>query len=141
MSVITFFQSDNDSRKINKALTNGTDVNCNIRTDIDIYNPVLILRYFDDSWNYFKWDNRYYFIRDKIYTADKIWQIQSHIDALMTYKDLILESTAKIRQSQNINPYFDGGDYNTLVTTDVELIYSNVKLPLGETNILMTIGN
>lgn len=140
MSAIKFYQSDNDSRKINKVLTGGTEVNCNIRTDIDIYNPVLILRYFDDSWNYFQWDNRYYFIRDKIYTANKIWQIQAHIDPLMTYRDSILSSMCYLSRSVDISPYFDGGDYNSLVTSDITIIKSDVTLPRTETTVLITTG-
>lgn len=108
MANISFYQYSGDSRVLSKTLSNPLTKNINIRTDIDIYNPLMILQDFDLAYNYMLWDNRYYFVNDARYTANKIWQLQCHIDVLMTYKDKILQSTAtKITQAQN-NNYLDG---------------------------------
>lgn len=93
---ILFYKYDGDSRIINKPLNNPLTKDVNIRTDIDIYNPMLLLQDFDASYNYYLWDSRYYYVTDLRYTSNHIWMIQSHIDVLMTYKDVILASRATL---------------------------------------------
>lgn len=90
MSEISFYKQSQDYRVLNKSLSNPLTKQVNIRTDIDIYNPVLYLQDFDIAYNYFVWDNRYYFIQSAYYTAKQVWRLQCRIDVLMTYKDVIL---------------------------------------------------
>lgn len=144
MELILYNVSD-DERKINKTLENGLTLNVNVRRDVDVYNPFFLLKktgaFNPSGYNYAQWNEKYYFIRDILYTAKDVYRLETHIDVLMSYRDLILASTAKIKQSTTVNPYFDGGDYNTLVTEKTAVYFSDTKLPLKETNILMTIGN
>lgn len=90
MSEISFYKQSQDYRVLNKTLDNPLVKQVNMRTDIDIYNPVLYLQDFDTAYNYFAWDSRYYFIQSAYYTAKQIWRLQCHIDVLMSYKDAIL---------------------------------------------------
>lgn len=137
---VEFYTITNDNRTINKTLNNPTVLNCNIRTDIDIYNPRLLLKQWNTAFNYFKWDNRYYFILDCEYTAKNLYEVQSHIDVLMTYKTKILNANCLISQSTDINPYFDGGDYNSLETVETEVIKSDTKMEKVFNTVLLTLG-
>lgn len=103
MSNITLYKSASDMRALVKALSSPLEKEINIRTDIDIYNPVLLLQDFDIAYNYLLWDNRYYFINSAYYTATHIWRLQCHIDVLMTYKDAILQSYGTVVRIGNNN--------------------------------------
>lgn len=97
---------------------------------------------FTPDFNYFYIDDwkSYYFITNIEYTAQKIWQVESHIDVLMTFKNDILNATCHIRKTDNLNEYYNGGDYNSLVTKEIKHYYSDTALPLRETNVIMTVG-
>lgn len=107
MSEITLYKLSSDMRKLNKTLENPLVKTIQIRTDIDIYNPMLLLTDFDLSYNYMLWDNRYYFINGAYYTANNVWRLSCHIDVLMTYKDVILSSRGTVIRIGN-NNYLQG---------------------------------
>lgn len=132
MATILFYQFYGDSRELSKTLANPLSKSVNIRADIDIYNPILLLQDFDCAkYNYFSWDSRYYFINDIQYTANNIWRITSKIDVLMTYKDAILSSTAtKLTQSQNGNYIETAGIPMTAKPSYMSLAFPNE--PFGE---------
>lgn len=113
MATIYLYKLSCDMRKLDKTLDNPLSKNIDIRTDIDIYNPVMLLQDFDLAYNYIQWDNRYYFINSAYYTANKIWRLQCNIDVLMTYRTDILQSTAtKITQAQ-LGNYLNGANIPT----------------------------
>lgn len=107
MSEITLYRLSSDMRKLNKTLENPLVKTIQIRTDIDIYNPTLLLTDFDLSYNYMLWDSRYYFINGAYYTANHVWKLSCHIDVLMTYKDVILSSRGTVTRIGN-NNYLQG---------------------------------
>lgn len=108
---ILFYQFRGDARELNKSLENPLTKSVNIRTDIDIYNPILILQDFDGaSYNYFLWDKRYYFITGLQYTANKIWRITAKMDVLMTYKDAILSSSGTLASTKKPDNYSQGAN-------------------------------
>lgn len=151
---ISFYTISDDNRQINKTLENPLTLSINTRTlartynrlheNINKYEPLLLLSNdnFTPDFNYFYIDDwkSYYFITNIEYTAQKIWQVESHIDVLMTFKDDILNATCHIRKTDNLNDYYNGGDYNSLVTKEIKHYYSDTALPLRETNVIMTVG-
>lgn len=142
MSEISFYKQSQDYRVLNKALEAPLVKQVNIRSDIDIYNPVLYLQDFDIAYNYFVWNNRYYFIQSAYYTAKEIWQLQCHIDVLMTYKESILASKATLTSSTMLNNYMQGTNIpTTSKPTFVQYTFPNT--PFGynsDTHILIGIG-
>lgn len=105
MSEISLYKYGGDGRVLSKSLINPLTKTVNIRTDIDIYNPIMLLQDFDLAYNYMLWDNRYYFINHARYTASNVWQLQCQIDVLMTYKDEILQSSATLISCVDNNNY------------------------------------
>lgn len=135
MSVIRLYQYAGDSKVLNKALANPLEKEVNIRTDIDIYNPVMLFQDFNSAYNYMEWDSRYYYINALRYTANKIWQAQCHIDVLMTYKDDIRKAQGTVTQSQLPND---------LKNSDIPLYaykrhikYEYTQNPFSETNTII----
>ena len=141
MSVVNFYHLQDDFRKINKTLENPLVKECNIRTDIDVYNPTLLLQDYDKSYDYFEWNGLYYFITSVLYMSNKIWKITSHIDVLMSYKNDIMGSRVRTMESDNIDIYYDGGDYQSLVKRQIDLFSSNVTLTKDKFNVLVAVGS
>lgn len=137
---LTFYSITDDYRKVNKALGEGITLDVDIRTDVDIYNPEFKIKNFDRSYNYLQWDNRFYFITGVGYIGKNVWQIETDLDVLMTYKDIILNSECLITQTTEENKYFDGGDYYTDVNYEYDVYNSNVTLPEVENIVLVTVG-
>lgn len=138
---VTFFKMPDDDRKINKTLSGGVTLDCDIRADIDIYDPVLLIRAWDGGYNYIQWNGRFYFITGVTYVARNTWEITTHIDVLMTYRDIILNADCLISQSSDVSPYYDGGDYESLLTFESEHYLSDVTVDNAETTVLVVIGN
>lgn len=143
MELILYKISD-DERKINKTLENGLTLNVNVRRDVDIYNPFFLVKKTDtfnpSDYNYIQWNDKYYFIRDIAYTAKLMYRIDTHIDVLMSYKNLIINAKSLITKTSVITDYFDGGDYNSLVTFENNTYLSDTTLKEIYTNVLITIG-
>lgn len=141
MSQVNFYKLSDDFRKINKTLENPLVKECNIRTDIDVYNPILLLSDYDDVYDYFEWCGRYYFITGVLYMSNKIWRVTGHIDVLMSYKSEIMGSRVRTAESDNLELYYDGGDYQSLVKKEIETFDSNVTLSTEKQNILVGVGS
>lgn len=138
MATINLYKLTCDMRKLDKTLDNPLTKDINIRTDIDIYNPIMLLQDFDIAYNYMAWDNRYYFINGAYYTANKVWRLQCAVDVLMTYKDIILASTATVTRIGN-NNYLQGA--NIPVTTKpsfLQYVFPNNPFSHNTDNYILT---
>lgn len=138
--VIIFYTLTDSHNRLTKTLNNGVSLDCSMHRDVDIYDPVLRLKNYNNAWDYLSWDNRYYFIRDKRLIAVNLYEIVCHIDALMTYRDILLQSQVYLQQTTKTEPYFDGGDYNHLETYETDIYRSDITLPRVESTILITVG-
>lgn len=79
----------------------GYTLDVKLKDGTSIYAPVFILNDFDTSYNYLKWDDRYYFISDIEFTRQGIYTITCNIDMLRTYHGIILNSTAFVLYSRS----------------------------------------
>lgn len=141
---VIFYNISDDERKINKTLVDGITLDCNVRRDVDIYNPFFLVKKSDNfnpqDYNYIGWHNKYYFIRDINYTAKGMFRIDTHIDVLMSYKDSILSATSLITQSTEIESFYNGGDYISKETFESTVYKSDVTLKDLKNIVLVTIG-
>lgn len=140
--IITFGKSLEDDRHINKQITEPTNLECTIRSDVDLYEPTLLIKQFDENWNYFYvpgW-NRYYFITSYEYTQKDIYKVQGHLDVLMSFKDAFLECTGLISESTTIDNYFDGGDYLSETNYESDTYVSDITFANTYSNILVAVG-
>lgn len=137
---LTFYAITDDYRKVNKALGEGVTLNVDVRTDIDIYNPTFQIKNFDRKYNYLLWNDKYYFITGIGYIGKNVWQIETDIDVLMSYKAMILNADCKIMQSTNIQAFYNGGDYPYLETFEKDIYKSDVTLSDTMQNVLISIN-
>lgn len=143
--IVTFYSELNDDRVVNKTLVNGTDLELTLRADIDIYNPILYVSQanYDTSFNYFYIPDfgKYYFITNYDYTFKGVYRINSHIDVLTTYKEEILNANVLISQGTVKEPYFDGGQYNSLEKVVADVYNSDTDINYSWGYVLVTVGS
>ena len=88
--------------------SDGLSVSVNLKNDTSIYTPIFLLSVQDiETYNYLEWNGRYYYIDDIIKSnIAGVWEINSTIDVLATYKDDILNSSGFVLYSASTyDPY------------------------------------
>lgn len=137
---LTFYAITDDYRKVNKALGEGVALNIDVRTDVDVYSPTFQIKNFDRKYNYLLWNGKYYFITGTGYIGKNVWRIETDIDVLMSYKDIILNGDCRINQSTNTQAFYNGGDYPYLETFEKDIYKSDVTLSDTMQNVLISIN-
>ena len=91
----------NFSKKNNstKQPTGGTTVNCVLKENTSVLNPVFILKNNDHTYNYCSWGSRYYFVNDIISLANNYTEYHCSVDALASWKSDIGSSTEYVLRS------------------------------------------
>lgn len=132
---INFYIVTNEKNALVKTSTvnwifNQTTGESNIREPFDIMNPVLILDYgatnaagFENFvYNYcFVEDfQRFYFIEDVTYIANRLVELKLHVDVLFTYRSIIREQTVVLKRNENIA--------NGYVTDEKFMVQNKVSL-------------
>lgn len=116
--VINFYKINSDKNQLNKVLENPTILECNVRTDIDFINPILLIKnYTIGQYNYLfvpEW-NKYYFINSAEYTMNKIYKLNCEIDVLQTYKTELLANVLFDEQKIPFIDSFNSQGVNVLV--------------------------
>lgn len=82
----------------------GLQVSVNLKNDTSIYSPIFMLSSIENlsSYTYLKWENRYYYIVDVIKSTIKnVWEINTTLDVLATYKNDIANTTAFVLYSSS----------------------------------------
>lgn len=108
------------NKKINSTLkpsasTPSVTLNCNIKTDSSIINPVIELKAnpLDYNYCYIEKFNRYYFINDIVYSIG-YWTLSLNVDVLASFKsDITSSSQYVLRSSSN----YDGNILDTFYGT------------------------
>lgn len=129
----TLYKVGNDTKKLNKTLTNALNIEILIKEDnCDVLNPVIDLAFFDNyiDYNYIYIPNfkRYYFINKPVVMLSGFIRLECKVDVLYTYRDqinscqvilnrnnynnkLIQDGAIKQRASRQImNRRFNGGE-------------------------------
>lgn len=113
--IITFYTISDDSKVLNKNLGKGIDLDCTLRTPIDYINPSFYIKQFQEGFNYCKWQDRFYFINQVSYNADKSYKLSCSIDNLMTYKADIEKSNSLGNVKLEFNNPFNEKGINILL--------------------------
>ena len=108
---LTLYLCNDDKRKVNKTLNNGTEFqNVHLKDDCTIENPVFKLTGINENgkpkkfnYVYSPYFDRYYFINpDGIkFCTGGIVEISCHVDVLYTYRTNINASSATIVRQKN----------------------------------------
>lgn len=130
---------------INKTMTLKTTMEINLKRDVDIINPRLILipnlptGFIGINYAEIPDLNRFYFVDNITNISGTLWQLDLSCDVLETYKADILASKARLYRNMKPGDYFDTALEYSHITT-VAKYASNKGISDSETIIMTTVG-
>lgn len=107
---------------------NGLKVECTLKDNTSIYNPTFLL--YDSTKireNYVKWENRYYYVDDKIYNGNINVEYVCKIDWLATFKQDLLNTSCFVIYASN--------KYNTDIVDERLAVEKDVVITRSTTSI------
>ena len=125
---VILYKNSSENNVIGKSLAQIKRVECNLKNDVSIINPTLVLAYTENilgsNYCFIPKFNRYYFIDEIIpITADRCI-VKCRVDVLESFKNDIKSLTVILDKSESIyksNKYLDDGsfivenkDFNTI---------------------------
>lgn len=78
---------------------NGTVVEVNLKAPTSLIKPIFIIDGVNETYNYCKFEGRYYWIDDIIILSNDIMELHCSVDVLATYRSQILASTQYVLRS------------------------------------------
>jgi len=140
--IVKAYNTESSVNTINKVIDFVADIDVKFKDEVNIYNPIIILKY-DDliDFNYIYIDKfkRYYFIETVEVFPNKIYHLTLKCDVLMSFKDDILNSYGNITRQTNYNDFYNF-EYSSEVRKESNIYNSNVVFEDTKTIILCTIG-
>ena len=117
---VILYKNSSENNVIGKSLAQIKSVECNLKNDVSIINPTLVLYYtaniFDSNYCFIPKFNRYYFIDEIVpITADRCI-VKCRVDVLESFKDNILNLDCIVdKQEKEIasNKYINDGSFVT----------------------------
>lgn len=111
---IYVYRNQSDPRKVDKNLTNETELEGNFKNEISIYNPVVLMEWSATAskinYFYIPLYDRYYYITEIVRVRDNIIEVHGRCDVLMSFKNEILNMTGIVKKSATSwNLYLDDG--------------------------------
>lgn len=139
--LLTLYKTLDGDNVINKTLTDPTDFNINLKGDVDIVNPSLLmvrltgLDYKDFNYAHIPELGRYYFIRGIDAVNASLFRLDCECDYLETYKVEILNSSGIYWKT------IEAGDFgeveiNKTGKTISKFDYSEIEL-IGSNNLIL----
>lgn len=127
MSVkLTLYHNNSDKRVLNKNLVQYAEKDIQLKGDVDVIDPVLIVTGEADEYsgvNYFHIDKfgRYYFMTGIRALPGGLMEITGHADVLTSSRSLILPNEAIIdKQETYYNLYLNDGSFQACVNDIVQ---------------------
>ena len=130
---------------INKTMTLKTAMEINLKRDVDIINPRLILipnlptGFTGINYAEIPLLNRFYYVDSITNISATLWQLDLSCDVLETYKEDILASKARLYRNLKAGDYFNTALESSHLTT-VAKYNSNKGISDNETLIMTTVG-
>ena len=98
---VTLYKIDDPNNLIRKAVGSGTSIGGTMRQACDVESPVITIdistltaaersAVLNANYMYIAEFGRYYFITNRNYLTDKLYELSTHVDVLMTYQDQIM---------------------------------------------------
>lgn len=145
---LELYSTQDSFNTINKELTLIKEIEIRLKSNIDLYNPNLIMtkQDFYKNVNYAKLLDRYYFVEIQNHPNNNFILLNLHEDVLQTYannilnsnQDIIRKSAAGNVKQQNVSPetiskYFDS-DVKISNGSSIIMVTSGQPLSTGENN-------
>ena len=136
---LEFFHTDDSSNTINKTLTKISEKDVTLKASTDILAPrmVFLAKDFTSTINYMKMLDKYYFVDLQFIRNNSLVIVNSSIDVLETYKDIILNSQADIIKKSSAGNI---KQENVLPTTISKTFISDKTLIKSSSVIMVTSG-
>ena len=131
---------------INKTMTLKDTMEINLKRDVDIINPRLILipnlptGFSGINYAEIPLLNRFYFVDSITNISSTLWQLDLSCDVLETYKSDILASKARLYRNLKAGDYFNTALESSHLTTVAKYV-SNKGISNSETLIITTVGD
>ena len=123
----------------------STKLECVYKDNTSILSPSLRVQLASKpTYNYFKIENRYYWITDIVSIANNLWEISGAVDVLGTFKSHINQTTAFVLYDSTPNTQLP--DTRLAIKTDCDVYTATANMPwsfssgLG-TYLIATTGN
>lgn len=136
---LEFFHTDDSSNAINKTLTKISEKDVTLKASTDILAPrmVFLAKDFTSTINYMRMLDKYYFVDLQFIRNNSLVIVNSSIDVLETYKDIILNSQADIIKKSSAGNI---KQENVLPTTISKTFNSDKTLTKSSSIIMITSG-
>ena len=96
MATLTYY-SFSKRHKSTLQPSSGTDITIYLKDGCSLTKPVFVLNWSGvPSFNYVRFENRYYFVTDKVQVRNDLWEIQCEEDYLASWKTVIGATEAMI---------------------------------------------
>lgn len=138
---VEFYKTTDNLKTVNKTLTLNKTVDIVFRQAVDEQAPVIIMNIdnlSDSNYIYIPTFKRYYFISDVDNFTANLVRVHLTTDLLMTYKDIILNTTVQITATEK--PSYLSTGLPTQTTTSKRIVKSDTTLEKENSLILTTIG-
>lgn len=103
-------------------------LDCVLKQGTSFLNPVLIVNLVSKpSYNYMKFDNRYYWITDIISVKNDLWEIYGRVDVLSTFSGHIKATSAFVLYDSTANTQLP--DTRLAIKTDCDVYTATANMP------------
>lgn len=100
LTTYTFSKRHNST----KQPTGGTDITVNLKGGSDLLTPTFLLNSAAiPSFNYMKFDSRYYFVTGIKNVRDQLYEVSGKVDVMATWKSAIIASSAYVLYYSHAN--------------------------------------
>ena len=125
---VILYKNSSENNVIGKSLAQIKSVECNLKNDVSVINPTLVLAYtaniLNSNYCFIPKFNRYYFIDEIVPITGDRCVVKCRVDVLESFKEDIKSLTVILDKAQSIyksNKYLDDGsfivenkDFNTI---------------------------
>ena len=125
---VILYKNSSENNVIGKSLAQIKSVECNLKNDVSVINPTLVLNYtaniLNSNYCFIPKFNRYYFIDEIVPITGDRCVVKCRVDVLESFKEDIKSLTVILDKAQSIyksNKYLDDGsfivenkDFNTI---------------------------
>ena len=127
---IKLYKNLSENNVIGKTLTQIKSVEANLKNDVSVINPTLVLNYtvniLDSNYCFIPKFNRYYFIDEIVPITGDRCIVKCRVDVLESFKEDIKSLTVILDKTQSIyksNKYLDDGSF-VVENKDFNTIYN-----------------
>lgn len=133
----TFYSFYKKKNSTAQPTDSGITVDIKMKDNVSVRNPVFTMQNTSArSCNYFRWNNRYYFVTDFIYITHNLYEVHGEIDTLATYKSQIGGYTCYVERCSDSTHYDNMVSDNVVVKSRniIDVNNGNVGMPGWITN-------